>query len=395
MHICLISREVDLPPDEGASVKLYYTAQSLAEAGHDVYYVSDSDHYFKVTGERWRKNSYPSLVCSLFRHLELIKKILIRLGVPDKDWILFHPLFNLNLALKLLYVAFKEEIDIFQAEFPAYQMPAAFAALVTRKKSILVEHNVETFRIEATAQLKAKGREFISRTERLAAKLAEKTITVSREDKARLMSLGVTADKIAVIPHGVDLERFKRGKREKVRSNYSLKGQRVLIFHGVMSYPPNQEAVNELESEIFPRLQQKLDRVKLLIVGKYHDPGQRGDIIYTGRVDSIEDYLKAADLAVVPLRAGGGTRLKILEYFAAGVPVVSTAKGAEGLQVTDGQQLVVAESPEEIVDSIVDLFQSPSQRKKVVNEARKFVESRDWSQIADKYEQVYRSVLAS
>lgn len=395
MHICLISREIDLPPDEGASVKLYYTAQCLAEAGHDVYYVSGSDCYFKVEGDRWKQKNYPALVCGLFRHLELIEKILLRLGVPDKDWILFQPLFNLNLALKLLYVALKEEIDIFQAEFPAYQLPATFAALLTRKKSVLVEHNIETFRIEATTELKAKGRKFISSVEKLTAKLADKVITVSREDKERLISLDVAADRIAVIPHGVDLKRFKRGKGERIKSSYSLADQKVLIFHGVMSYPPNQGAVRELETEIFPRLQQRLEGVKLLIVGKYHDRGKQGDIIYTGRVDRIEDYLKTADMAVVPLRAGGGTRLKILEYFAAGVPVISTAKGAEGLQVTDGKQLVTAERPEEIVDSIIDLFNSSQRRKKLVNKAKKFVEARDWSQIAEKYEQVYQSVLAS
>ncbi len=136
----------------------------------------------------------------------------------------------------------------------------------------------------------------------------------------------------------------------------------VLIFPAIFSYKPNVVAAAFLIKEFFPRLASSFPDCQLLLAGDRPTPDMtaaaQGEprIVVTGGVPDMRSYLAAASVTVVPLFQGGGTRFKILEAFASNVPVVSTAKGAEGLAVEDGTHLLIAGTADEFVDAVKRLW---------------------------------------
>ena len=116
------------------------------------------------------------------------------------------------------------------------------------------------------------------------------------------------------------------------------------------------------------------------------------DIIFTGVVRNLPQYIAAADIAVVPLTAGGGMRMKILEYFAAGKPVVSTRKGVEGIPAKNGREIIVTKIGN-FGDAIERLIKSKRLREKIGKNARNFVKDYDWGKICKKYIDVYKQIL--
>ena len=108
-------------------------------------------------------------------------------------------------------------------------------------------------------------------------------------------------------------------------------------------------------------------------------------MIFTGPVESVAPYLRAADIAVVPLQNGGGTRMKILDYFAAGIPVVSTATGADGMPIEPGIQAAIANSPEEFARAITDVRGDSLLRQTMSEAGRQFVRNLGRRSIASRY----------
>ncbi|MEM9904420.1 MAG: glycosyltransferase family 4 protein [Cyanobacteria bacterium P01_D01_bin.44] len=148
----------------------------------------------------------------------------------------------------------------------------------------------------------------------------------------------------------------------------------TLLFPGRFSYPPNAEAAALLINHIYPALKQQVPDCQLLLVGIDPTPQMTSaaadpDIVVTGEVDDVRPYLAMASIMVVPLQSGSGTRLKLLEAFAAGCPVVSTPKGAEGLAVQDGQQLYLRSTPAAIVEAVLELWHTPERGQQFAKNA--------------------------
>jgi glycosyltransferase involved in cell wall biosynthesis len=177
---------------------------------------------------------------------------------------------------------------------------------------------------------------------------------------ARLMQeLYKPAAPVHIVPNAVDVDSYATARtRTDHLPERGSTTKRTLIFPAMFAYPPSVEAVTFLLEEIFPRLATSVPDCQLLLVGsmptvRMREAAQRDPrIIVTGPVPDIRPYLAAATLMVVPLFQGSGTRFKILEAFAAQVPVVSTAKGVEGLATVDGIHVLIAESADEFVAAI-------------------------------------------
>jgi glycosyltransferase involved in cell wall biosynthesis len=150
--------------------------------------------------------------------------------------------------------------------------------------------------------------------------------------------------------------------------------------------------------EILPQIQRQFSDVKLLIVGHHPRPeiltlSKQPHIIVTGHVPDVRPYYEQASVCIAPLRAGGGTRLKILEAMALGRPVVSTLLGCEGLHVTHGKELLIADTPSEFAEQVMRLFQSQTLREQLAHQARTRVEVRyDWNIIGQKLLKVYDDI---
>jgi Glycosyltransferase len=178
------------------------------------------------------------------------------------------------------------------------------------------------------------------------------------------------------------------------------KTQRNILFSGTLSFPPNSLAVELLIDHIYPQLRQVYSNCRLLLVGrnptqKMLDAAQEDSgIIVTGSLPDVRPYFAAASVMVVPLRHGSGTRLKILEAFAAGCPVVSTAKAAEGLNVTDGEHLLIREEIEAMIEGVCQLWSDPSLGQKLANSAYELVKAEySWSVIGQKVESAIQELF--
>ena len=193
-------------------------------------------------------------------------------------------------------------------------------------------------------------------------------VVCSQLDAARATASGV--EHVAVIPNGYPVPGHPVG-RDTVGSPPTV------LFPGLLTYPPNAEAARLLAGEVGPALSALLPGVEIRGVGEHgsklddiHDPPS---VTVTGRVPDIRAELARADLVVVPLRYGSGTRLKILEAFAQRIPVVSTSLGAEGLGAVDGVHLLVADSVTELAGACYRLLTDEDLRATVVSRAQAYV----------------------
>jgi glycosyltransferase involved in cell wall biosynthesis len=167
----------------------------------------------------------------------------------------------------------------------------------------------------------------------------------------------------------------------------------TLVFHGTFSYKPNYDAIKKIAEEILPKLRKRGIKAKLLAIGNFPPKDiKTKEIIFTGPVKNLPNYLGAADIAIVPIEAGGGIRMKILEYFAARKPVVSTPKGIEGILAKNGKEAIIT-SINEFPKEIIKLIKSKKLRKKLEENAFKLVQKYDWKNICEEYVKIYKKTL--
>ena len=155
-----------------------------------------------------------------------------------------------------------------------------------------------------------------------------------------------------------------------------------------------------LLDDIFPAVRAQVPSARLSIVGRHPPDWLRRRVAATdfaelhADVADVRPYLRRSGVMAVPLRIGGGSRLKILEALASGLPVVSTRVGAEGLQLEDGRDLTVVERPEDMAAALVDCIRAPDEARRMAEHGRRVVRERyDWDVLADRLEAVWESVV--
>jgi sugar transferase (PEP-CTERM/EpsH1 system associated) len=221
---------------------------------------------------------------------------------------------------------------------------------------------------------------------------------VSPREKEKLLALCPTVN-VNVVPNGVDAEYFSAAEIAKIPRSATCASARNLLFVGSMDYHANIDAVSWFVRDIWPEIAGKYPDLKFVVVGRDPAPDvlkfQSDRIVVTGTVGDVRPYYAEAQAVIVPLRVGSGTRLKILEAMAAGVPIVSTRLGAEGIDVIDGVHLVIADSGPEMVSAVDKLFASPEVRNRLVRAAWERVKSRyDWSVVGENLFSIYVDLLS-
>jgi glycosyltransferase involved in cell wall biosynthesis len=194
-----------------------------------------------------------------------------------------------------------------------------------------------------------------------------------------------------VVPNGVDTKYFDY--RERVGSCPNI------LFVGNFAYPPNEDGFWYFYKEIFPLLRKRIPAAIFWAAGR--DPTPQMCALYkqdfqvriTGFVPDMRTYYEKAAVCVVPIRIGGGTRLKILEAFSAGVPVVSTSVGVEGIMANPDEHLLVKDTARQFADGIEELLQQPQSANRLASKARQLVEDKyDWSAIGNQLEQTLSAI---
>ena len=224
-----------------------------------------------------------------------------------------------------------------------------------------------------------------------ACRQADLTIAVSEDDRRRLDAIA-PGIRTAAIPTGVDTNYFTpNGHGERPDH---------LVFSGSMDWHPNEDAIGYFADAILPRIRADVPGVSVTVVGR--NPGarlrelaSRTGIVLTGTVTDVRPAMAEAAVYVVPLRAGGGTRLKIFEALAMAKPVVSTTVGAEGLSLEPGRHFVAADDPGEFADAVVGLLRDPQKRRTLGQAGRDLVETYySWPTVAREFEQRCEGVVA-
>jgi glycosyltransferase involved in cell wall biosynthesis len=384
----VVSRPDLFPTDHGAAVKIERTAWALSFHVDRVVLLSDRrDRYWVYDRGERSEHRFPlwPRIAGWPRAVNLIR--LMARGLPYSNAFLYLPLVDRGLHARLLWLLNRFPVEVVQAEFPAYAHAAVWSQRLFGTGSLLVEHNVEFQRIaDQVPELGARGARLLKQTEVELSNACDHVITVSDRDREDLIAAGVHETRIVTIPHGVDLERFARAEPIDLRAKYGLPAEHaVLVYHGIYSYPPNLEAVEELSSHLLPALEARGVGASVVAFGPEPPDRDLPGVTFAGAVEDLAAHLMGADLAVIPLRAGGGTRMKILDDFAARVPVVTTRKGMEGLPVTDGEQLRIVDEPESMAEVVRALLDDPAERKRLAEGAAEWVAGLDWRAIAARY----------
>ena len=264
--------------------------------------------------------------------------------------------------------------------------------------SVLFQHNVESeiwrrhvMNGSSAAKKLIYGLEFskMLRYEQKTVQRFDHVIAVSEHDK-KLMTAWVDPERVTVVPTGVDTEQFCPGQRPPQEKP-------LVVFVGAMDWEPNVDAVTYFCAEIWPLILAKVPGAHFRIVGRNPDRRVRGlagpSVEVTGRVPSVVEHLREAAVVVVPLRVGGGTRIKIYEAMAVGKAVVSTTVGAEGLDVHHGQDIVLSDKPADFAESVTALMEDAEARGRLGLAAAGLAAKHGWPLIGAKFGQILQHVV--
>ena len=224
-------------------------------------------------------------------------------------------------------------------------------------------------------------------------KKADQLVAVSPDDKVFMQNI-LPGIKVDIIPNGVDVKSFSS---KKVAKKYPPR-----VMYGVTNFEwlQNVEAVDLLIEKVWPKIRQKVASSKLWIVGR-KIPGRicklskaRKDIEITESIPDARDAYLASSIMVTPIKGAGGTRLKILEAMAAGLPVVSTSVGIAGLNVTSGENVLISDDMKGLAKHAVKLLKDKKLAEYIGRNGQKFVKDHyDWSSIVKLHEPIYKKTV--
>lgn len=401
MRILIVSMSFPLPPKSGGRLRVFNLIKRLAPR-HRITLLAmadSSDDVMRYRAELGRLCERVIVVPWRAGPVALLGRLLRAPGLLAQ-W----PVSVLNkrspaLAKTLHALLQREGFDAVQIEWiqMAQHVHEADWPLLARR-GVLVAHDVAWLPLARRADI-ASGfaRRFWRREARLMRAYEERTwprfariVTMSDDDAQRVRQV---TDRVAVVPNGVDAAHYAGCLGAK-------KDPKTLIFVGWFRHDPNVDALRYFLESIYDRILARHPDARLRVLGA-HLPaavarlaGRHPSVELSGYVDDVRPSLAQAAVSVVPLRVGGGTRLKVLESMAAGTPVVTTSIGKEGLDVAAGRHLLVGDTPEAFAQRVCDLLDDAALRSRIAADARALVESRyDWSRSAAVLEAVYQSLV--
>jgi sugar transferase (PEP-CTERM/EpsH1 system associated) len=388
-----------VPPDTGGKIRSYNILRELAH-WHSVTFFSfyaehDNDSHPEL------KNVFDRVVC-----------LPLRLPPPKSP----AELLNYGLRLfssqpysitkycrpevrrRLRTLLDEESFDVILCDFMA---AAGVIPWDSPTSKILFTHNVEAtiwrrhYEVATNPIWKAISRwewRKMEAAELLYLRLADRVLTVSETDRDAFAGF-VDPAKLTVIPTGVDVDYFQPMSEEETPNS--------LVFTGSMDWLPNEDAIIYFADAILPLIKQQCPEISLEVVGR--NPSRRlqalaateKSIRLTGWVEDIRPFVVRGSICIVPLRIGGGTRLKIFEAMAMSKAVVSTSIGAEGLPVRAGENILLADTPQDFADAVISALRDPDRRKRLGAAARALVQEKySWPIVAERFAEILEEAIA-
>ncbi len=396
-RILMLTPQLPYPPQQGTSLRNLHMLKALAHS-HEVTLLSfaEWDQQPELEPLQALAHVRPPVPSPVRTRSDRIQQLL-RTKKPDLTLRLWSKAFQTALVDVLNGGSF-DAVQIEGLELVEYMRVAR--ATFPSVRVVLDCHNAETElqRRALRTDLAQPGRwpaalysliqvGRLAAYERWALSEADAAIAVSDVDRRHLQTLAPNRT-ITVIPNTIDVGEYNLPEP-------SLDGLRYdLVFTGKMDYRPNVDGVLWFAETVWPRIIAQRPQTTWAIVGQKPDHRLDGlrhvpGITVTGRVPSIQPYLSGAELYVAPLRVGSGSRLKLIEAMAAGKAILSTTIGAEGIGATDGEHLVLADTPDEWASAVLRLLDDPAERERLGTAARHFAARFDWRQTVPLLAQVY------
>lgn len=388
-RILYITYGLPYPPNSGAKVRDYYFIRHLAQHNEVVcccllYPSDDPAHVQDLQRMGIDTHAFPQRTSALARINAVARHGLARLPLAAADY------YNPDMFAWIREFAESQPLDFVQVEHSFLATYTLALPERLRGRTWLDLHNIAEQQYRRMAELpQGLSRRWIARLkaflmaglETQAVALCGRISTVSRLEAEWLLARAPGRE-ITVIENGVDAKACAMLPDEP-------DSQRVL-FVGSMDYLPNVDAVRWFCASILPLVQGEVPGARLDVVGRCPVPEvlalrECPGVAVTGTVEDLRGYYQRARVVVVPLRAGGGTRLKILEAMAYGRAVVSTGMGCEGLEAQHQEHLLMADDPAEFAAGVVALMRDGDRCRQLAETARKFVESKyDWQILGDR-----------
>lgn len=232
----------------------------------------------------------------------------------------------------------------------------------------------------------------LRRYEHAAFRASDGICVCSHADQARVLA-DIPSARTALIPNAADIDRFQRRPADPPSDG------RTVVFFGLLSFVPNADGLLFFLREVWPQIAARSSDVRLKIIGLAAPPAVREfagpQVEIAGFVDDLRQELANAAVLVVPLRLGAGTRLKIVEGMAMGLPIVSTRLGAEGIDAVADRELLIEDEPAKFAEAVIRVLKEPELAMRLGRAARKLaVERYSWAAAADRLEHFYRELLS-
>lgn len=392
MKILLLAPYSPVPPVYGGALRIYHVLKELAKNNEVTFLFfgtgRDLIKIEKYFGDLIKEIHLvkPTWACN-YRRLAQLYALFSRNS--------FFSLFSKSKAMqsKIDELLSENNYDIIQCEFPimgCYEFK-------TDTPRILDEHNIEydNFRRiwKKTGSPLHKLHYYFEykKTKREELKVIgsmQAVFTVSERDK-NILEQQVPGIPKSILPNGVEGSYFKAGEGET--ESYTM------VFTGMMGYVPNYDGIIYFLDNIFPLILKEIPNAKIYIVGnnppRVLQSRATSNIIVTGFVDDVRPFIRRSELYVVPLRMGGGTRLKVLEALSMKKVVISTSIGCEGIAVTDKKNVLIADDPVEFANRAVNVLKNPGKYNEIRLNGYDLVRSKyDWGSIVSTMEEQYKKV---
>jgi sugar transferase (PEP-CTERM/EpsH1 system associated) len=389
MRLLWLKTELLHPVDKGGKIRTYQMLRELKKEHHITYLCLDDGT--AGDGAIQQANEYanevftiPHVTSQKFTrafYLELFGNLRSSLPYALEKYV------SPKLRELVESMARTGEYDLLICDFlaPAVNVPPNLSI-----PALLFQHNVEAIiwrRHYEVATNPVKRSYFKLQWERMrrfeerSCKQFDWVVAVSEED-AEVMRRDYALSKISHVPTGVDTEYFTPNEKRDVSNSH-------VVFTGSMDWLPNEDGIQWFTREVLPRVKAKVPDATFTVVGR--NPSSSllelskvdKSITVTGRVDDVRPYMRDADAYVVPIRIGGGTRLKIYEAMAMGLPVVSTTIGAEGLDFQQDVDILLRDAPYAFADAVVTVLQDKELAKRIGREAIDRVQrNNSWQKVA-------------
>ncbi|MGO9480405.1 MAG: polysaccharide deacetylase family protein [Candidatus Kryptoniota bacterium] len=395
MKVLHISPFSPVPPTFGGALRVYYILRGLARS-HEVTFVT-----FGTERERVLLNKeFGGMVQQIHvvDNKSLASKhtwLRVLLAFWKGQSFLTTRVTSHHMQETLDRLLKKENYDLIILEFPLMGK-LTLAKNVTK---ILDEHNIEYSNLHRMYKgIKSLPRKFLYFREHHkmfvqeidTCNMVDAIFVTSQNDRAILREQ-LKEKPIYVVPNGVDTDYFKPS--DETTEPYSM------VFTGTMDYLPNHDGMVYFLDDIFPLIKRTLPEVKIYVVGKNPPPDLKRraspDIIVTGSVEDVRPYAWKASVYVVPLRMGSGTRLKILEGLAMKKAIVTTSIGCEGIEVKDGENVLIANNAVLFAEKVVDLLLDNEKARRLGTKGYELVTSKyKWDVITSSMNQTIASVIS-